>query len=451
MRYPRMGSDLGWRVQAGIPPRAQGGPDEAGQVFLVAMGRAGPCAVPYGPDRLHRLHVMVVSPGETAELDAPLRLLTTLREAASLRSPEDAAPSLRVRPVWGEILRGASGRFYERIGDRIVPLHELAAGPRGEVLELSPGPEHGPRLQVVRPPPDAGEAPDTVEVEAEAVSTTAEPPSPAPPPRPTRAGQAAPPVPAAGQGKRCLVRWGDFRDMLAGQVAHPERIRDSHRLACCARIYRVRRPQRLDELAQVILGEPGPAGRLRVLDGGVAAQLGLAGLLGEEPARRDGGGRGTGWAQPGDLVFRLQLEVDPTAEVAAEDPGPGSADAPPSPPPPSPAPRTSIPRPFLGPLEFVRSREEALYLLSEEPGLVRGWLGRLWTRLTGRRELRRWRAMLQGRAVDEQLWRVRPPAARLRDRAVRDWARRALGAGGYDVERMLPEWEIYWTRKTPPR
>lgn len=448
MRYPRMGADLGWRLQASVPPRAQGGTDEAGQVFLVAMGRAGPCAVPYGPDRLHRLHVMVVSPGETAELDAPLRLLTTLREAASVRPPEDEAPALHARPVWGEILRGATGRFYERVGSRIVPLHELVAGPHGEILELAPGPERGPRLQVVRPATEGGEAPDTVDVEAEAVSTEAEPPSPPPPSRSAAAGPAAP---AAGQGKRCLVRWGDFRDMLAGQVAHPERIRDSHRLACCARIYRVRRPQRLDELAEAILGAPGPAGRLRVLEGGVAAQLGLAGLLGAEHPRRDGGARAAGWAQPGDLVFRLQLEVDPTAETAAADPDPASVDAAPPPPAPPPAQRTSIPRPFLGPLEFARSREEALYLLSEEPGAVRGWLGRLWTLLTGRRELRRWRAMLQGRTADEQLWRVRPPTARLRDRAVRDWARRVLLAGGYDVERMLPEWEIYWMRKVPPR
>jgi hypothetical protein len=64
-----------------------------------------------------------------------------------------------------------------------------------------------------------------------------------------------------------------------------------------------------------------------------------------------------------------------------------------------------------------------------------------------RNEYHRWRALLEGKDADEQLWGVRPPSGRLADAAVRGWASRTLSLAGYDAGRMLREWELYWRRK----
>ena len=376
------------------------------RVFLVSLQRRG--TLGEGGPPLQHVHVMVVRSGETAQLDVPVSLMTVLPRAhpARLRDCGGAEAGPFPYAVRGDIFWSDGERFFEKVGPRMVPLRALATGPRGEILAF-----RDPRVPAAAPGP-------VIEMDRE--------------PDPTGAQ-----TPAAAR-TRCLVRWGDFQHMLRGQIAEPDRLRDSHRLPCCVRVYEATRPQSLPALAGAILGEGSGLERVQLLDPDAAARLGLAGLL--RGRLRQGGQRPPGVVLPGDLVFRLHLESDPTASSMPA-PSPSKAIAP--------APkRTSVPESYLKPWELVRSREEALYQMALEAS--RGPLRRLFARLRrwpgSRRDALRWRALLEGKTPDEQLWAVRPPCAPI-DPEVRSWAERMLDQAGYDPRSMLREWEIYWRRK----
>ncbi len=449
------------------------GPAASGRVLLVALQGAPmrPPAARFGAPPLRPLHVMVVAPGDPAELEAPVSLVSVLPPAPTLRlrSRRDMANGPVPRPVRGELLWSEGGGLYEQVGEEVVPLRAVAAGPRGEILALSPHPKPRTAAPDLEPQEsDEDGAPEPLEERAPEdgadVAASA---------APARAPSVEP-----GFAPRCLVRWGDFDAMLREQVEHPERLRASHRLACRARVYEVRRPQRLDALAATILGPGANAARLRVLDEPAAARLGLAGLLRPRRALPPGVERAPGVALPRDLVFHLELESDPTADVAPPEPpqpqvaSPGAAAtaapavAPVSvampatavapvaaaPGPLAPAPRkTSIPDAYPAALVASRSREEVLYQLalkaSSRRGLgaffaaVRRWFG-------ARREHQRWHALLAGRTPDDQLWAVRPPRGFIGHPALRAWANTLLQAAGYDAT-MLGEWEIYWRQREP--
>lgn len=377
------------------------------RVFLVSLQRRGPPTT--GGLPLQHVHVMVVRSGETAHLDVPVSLVTVLPQAhpAQLRDSGGAEASPFPYAVRGDIFWSEGERFFEKVGPRIVPLRALATGPRGEILAF-----RDPRAP-------AAVAGPVVEMERE----------PDPP------GAQAPPAART----RCLVRWGDFQHMLRGQIAEPERLRESHRLPCCVRVYEATRPQSLPALASAILGEGSGLERVQLLDTDAAARLGLAGLL--RGRMRQGGQRPPGVALPGDLVFRLQVESDPTASSS---PAPSRSETVPTPPK-----RTSVPEKYLKPWELVRSREEALYEMALEAASS-GPLRRLFARLRrwvgGGRDERRWRALLEGKNPDEQLWAVRPPCAPAGPE-VQSWAKGMLDQAGYESRTMLREWEIYWRRK----
>lgn len=391
--------------EPGVTGWAAADPADLDRVFLVSLQRRGP--LPEGGAPLQHVHVMVVRSGETAQLDVPVSLVTVLPRAhpAQLREGGGAEAGPFPYAIRGDIFWSDGERFFEKVGPRVVPLRALATGPRGEILAF-----RDPRSPVAAGGP-------VVEMERE----------PDPP------GTQAPPAARA----RCLVRWGDFQHMLRGQIAEPERLRDSHRLPCCVRAYEATRPQSLPALAAAILGEGAGLERVQILDADAAARLGLAGLL--RGRMRQSGQRPPGVVLPGDLVFRLQVESDPTAS---------SIPAPPPPAIPPPPKRTSVPESYLKPWELVRSREEALYEMALEAsrGPLRRLFARLRRRLGGGGDARRWRALLEGKTADEQLWSVRPPWPPL-DPEVRSWAERMLDQAGYDPRTMLREWDIYWRRK----
>jgi len=390
-------------------------------VFLVSLERSPALPV---PDRapFRQLHVMVVRSGETAHLDVPVALMTVLPRAPSPQLTE-AEAGLFPSTLRGDILWSDGERFYEKIGRRIMPLRALAAGPRGEVFAF-----RTPRTRPIRSgmPPRGSEA--VVELERDQAA----------PGGATRARTAATPVART----RCLVRWGDFQAMLSGQIAAPDRLRDSHRLPCCVHVYEVRRPQALTSLAAAILGESTGLDRVRVLDEEAASGLGLAGLLRGRAAPAHA--RRSGVLLEGQLVFRLEIERDPTAEAAspaaAATPRAAPVEAPPQG-------KKSIPESYSRPWDFLLSREEAEYdlaLQSTGTGSIRSLLRR-W--LKGDRDARRWRALLAGKTPDEQLWAVRPPRGGLGESELRKWAEQMLQQAGYDAGAMLREWEIYWRRK----
>jgi hypothetical protein len=227
-------------------------------------------------------------------------------------------------------------------------------------------------------------------------------------------------------------------------------------------VYQVTEAQRLETLAAAVLGDAARATQLQPWTNEAATALGLNARLRARPQPRYLH-REPGVLLPGDRVFRLQLEGDPTvdgeshehktqpqayseaAEAAGWSTGTGNnpaganAEA-----------RRSIPERYLKPWELKLSREEAAYDLRFEAangGLFKAFFRRLKNCCGGRNDLRRWQAFLWGKSPDEQLWGVRPPEGRLSDPTIRDWVQKTLEVAGYNSASMLPEWEIFWRRK----
>jgi len=286
-------------------------------------------------------------------------------------------------------------------------------------------------------------------------------------------------------GLRCLlprpgvkraVCFGEFKTQLGAQLAHPERLRDTHRLPCCVQLYRVTLTQPRADVARRLFGASASAADLLMFTPDVARclQLPPPRQSHTEEARQD-----SSWLTAGQEIVELRVIHDHTQhaernedvqvprEQAARQPAIRSAstEVPPQTsnehkPPPTmiprvepaptvPAVRTAIPPRYLPSPDFKLTREEALFDMTVAAS-ARGpleVLRRIARAFTRRGELERWRALLDGRERDEQLWQVRPPHVALRDRRSRDWVRRALTLGGYDTEHMSREWELFWRRQ----
>ncbi len=438
------------------------------RVFIVAIHGDQFAPPIQGTGPLQRVHVMMVNPGETIEFDSPLSVLGALPEV-----PRRIAPAYRVggelprhaTAVRGELLRDEQGRFYERVGEQLHVLHQLASGHHGEILDLQPSVSRWAQAKRSIPWPTTLEVEETPFREVPSLNDAARPRGPDLR-RNSSSNSAAPSAQSAYRnlfpepGQWRLVRWGDFKEILSPQLAHAERLRDSHRLPCCLQIYEVNRAQTLESLAADLLGHDSKADQLLPLTDMTAAKLGVTDLIRTIPQTPRYSRREPGLLLPGDFVFHLRLESDPTKDVPAEvnvqhprnsdmgktsgletvSPDPRVASAPQW--------KTSIPARYLKPWEFKLSREEALYEMNiEEAGLLRSLFRRLRSFFLGRNEFRRWQVMLWGKAPEEQLWQVRPARGGISQSALRDWARKTLEGAGYDPRNMLLEWEIFWRRK----
>jgi hypothetical protein len=426
------------------------GPDasERGRVFLVAI--QGEQAPPDDRGAFDRVHVMVIQPGEMADFSYPLSVLRALPEMPALTRralPACNVPPARPRPVNGEILRNQEGQFYERRGQQLFPLRNLASGPCGEVIEFGPA-----SFAVDSHTSGIVESGFTELIEG--IYETGDKSQKSRPHliRPSqRTGSNAGVCRKlfADPGQLRLVSFGDFRAQLAPQLRNPDRLRDAHRLPCYVQVFEISRPQRADILSSLV-GDVGQANQLRLFDEAAANKLGLADL--PQPRMRHLQ-REPGWLLPGDRVCRLQLVRDPTFETGSEE-----SDAPlnavkaqPAQPPGAESSecglKKAIPERYLKPWEFQRTREEVLYDINMDE---RGWLRSAYSALrawTKKKELRRWRSLLAGKAADDQLWTVRPPSWGLTHPPVREWARSTLALAGYDADAMVTEWEVFWRRK----
>jgi hypothetical protein len=350
--------------------------------------------------------------------------LPLLRAAAAMAAP--SAPGPRPRRLRGELLCDEAGRLYEKIGSYVRPIHQLVAGPRGEVLDLAPPSQarSGNAADVIDVPDADVSAPSTSDNDEPSVAAYREL------------------TPRSAQPR--IVRFGEFKTMLGPQLLHPERLRDAHRLSCQVRVFEAARKQRLDAFAADVLG--GASTQLLQLTPALAARLDIGELI----SARAHHVREPGWILPGERVVLLAVLHDPTAMAVASPPpaGPvGAADRV-TPPADAPRPRATIPERFLAPWQFAFSRDEAIYDLDQRSSRPwRSLIERLVTAPLAGREHRKWQALLAGRGVDDQLWAVRPPRGWLTSGEVRAWARRTLESGGYDASAMLREWEIYWQRK----
>jgi hypothetical protein len=377
--------------------------------------------------------------------------------------PNHPASQVYQRAVRGEILSDESGRLFEKLGHQIRPLHQLASGPFGEVIDLVPSEQ--PRPPMIGPP----SAPRIVKSPEIAKSASR--------PEETAVGngnsQTSKFVPLqqsteqhdsvnhrklfADPGQWRVLWWGEFKEILAPQLAHPERLRDTYRLPCYVQVIETERTVSVAELAAICKSEKENHNRLFLLTDDIAEKLDL--VLPLRPAPPLNVRRQPNTLLPHERVFRLIVANDPTFDIAnqkkkVETPTPNretlSSEMPESKPASSlVAHKSAIPGQFIKEWEFKISREEASYDMNAKPtlgSLVLSFFRRM--RFVKRRnELHKWQTLLAGKDADEQLWAVRPPTGTLRDSVVRDWAAKTLELGGYDSRKMMIEWEILWRRK----
>lgn len=423
-------------------------------VFLVAIRRNFIAPVSHQNDLLQRMGIMLMTPDEAA-VYPPGRAVGPLPSMPAPQPPTLLTAGDRrffPRRVQGEILRDNNGRLYEKIGQSVRPIHKLVVGPKGEIVELAPSPRAGAISSTphVRPPmEDSDEArrEGWSEGDYEQKPTAECPPPPVSPQH--SAGRPRRPsfhvfFPNPGQWR--IVQWGDFKEMLAPQLAHPERLHDSDQIPCYVQAYETTAMQPLAALARAVLGESGTANELRPVSTAIATKLQLK--LPPAMRPRDAGPvpRKPGLLLPHERVFRLQVALDPTIDVDANKP---LQSAPEQTPTPVSGGKRTIPDHFLNPLEFKISRDEAIYEMNIAPRLKGSWFSfvkRIKHRVSDP-AFRKWKALLCGKDLEEQLWAVSPPKHGLTHPVIREWALQTLQMAGYDTSVMLAEWELFWRRK----
>lgn len=241
----------------------------------------------------------------------------------------------------------------------------------------------------------------------------------------------------ADPGQWRVLWWGEFKEILAPQLAHPERLRDTYRIPCYVQVLETEREVAISELASIYKSDVRSAS-LYFLTDGIARKLDLVLPLRAVPSQNSP--RPPNTLLPHERVFRLVIANDPTIDIANSKTKTSST---------LPSLKCAIPARFVKEWEFKISRDEALYDMNAKSTLS-SLIVKIGRRLrVGKRrnDFGKWQVLLTGKDTDEQLWAVRPPEGRLTDSLVRDWARKTLERGGYDANKMIVEWEIFWRRR----
>src|SRR5919197_3254037 len=256
--------------------------DAAPRRVYLALGSAesrAPAA--FGGRVLQHVRIIVMVPGGANERLRSERLIGPLPCLPAPRQRAEQAPDgseVMPRPVRGEILRDDYGRFYERIGMRIRPIAELAASVEGRPLAV----ETRGRI-----------------IEGEATK-----------PQSTTRMLFAPP------GLWRVVAFGEFRAMLAPQIAHPERLRESHQVPCYLQVYEALADIPLQGFVQAALGPSATPDSVHPWSHAAAARLQIS-LPPAAHERREETSHAAGMARAGSRFFRLHVASDPTADEPA--------------------------------------------------------------------------------------------------------------------------------------
>jgi hypothetical protein len=385
------------------------------ELMLLAIERALAPPVVHRRNTFQPMRIVVVNPTmfSNTRVQAP-RVLPAAKNVTQFQH----------RTVRGEILSDDAGRLYEKLGHQIRPIHQLASGQSGEVIDLVPGAARTPKTETKTKEVDGDKS---VEVAAVPQTTSAQ----------TSASHRKL---FTDPGQWRVVWWGEFKEILSRQLAHPERLRDTYRLPCYVQILETERTVAINELAAVCKSEKEQRAGLYLLTDEIAGKLDL--VLPLRPAPQLQGRREPNTLAAHERVFRLLAANDPTIDVQTLLQKNRAT--------PAPEPlKDSIPGSFVKEWDLKLTREEALYDMNTKPtigSLISKFCRRLFL-FTRRRELRKWQALLVGRSIDEQLWAVRPPAGFITDSLVREWAMQTLQRGGYDTRQMVFEWEIFWRRR----
>lgn len=485
-----------------IPPAAARQPHgDLPHELVLALQHALLPPILFGQNRLERMRVIVIQPGHmtTQEMPADMRVRGSghANSHANGHSPQvlppvaaitrqTGMPPLSQRAVQGEILSDEAGKLYEKIGRQIRPLHQLVSGPYGEVIDVLPsvntpssktvGETFTPPPDAVEPPPLQRETPRRHLYRSKKTNRIEEASGLKAPVNNSNVSQTSAARSSRTENTTCrkllpdpgqwrVVYWGEFKELLASQLAHPERLRDSYRMPCYVQVFETLIPQRIETFRATIARQEKISSPLFPLTDETAARLELTNLL--TPPRRTQPAptqpaREHELLSPHARFFCLLVVNDPTVDVAvvrgakstpagktaatAQENGAVKKENEKS----ASELKKEIPERFMQTWNFVLSREEALYDLNQQNSLGQR-LSRLYLRWRWsfkRRELRKWQVLLSGKDGDEQLWSIHPPQKKAYGiPEIRRWAQHTLASAGYDAEAMLPEWETYWRRK----
>ena len=430
---------------------------ELNHLLMLAIERALAPPIVHRRSTFQPMRVVIVDRELVSRVDssgepgAMTRVLpNAVRHAAQISS--HVGYPLQQRAVRGEILSDEGGRLYEKLGRHIRPLHQLASGQFGEVIDLVPVQASHPtasRTSQAQPV----ESPETSK--SEGANDETEPSQFVPITESTKqASKVSHRKLFADPGQWRVLSWGDFKEILSPQLAHPERLRDTYRLPCYVQVLETERAVPISELAGVYKSASGRPASLYFLTEEIAAKLDLVLPLRAAPPQNVQRPPNTLLAH--ERVFRLIVANDPTTDIAnnrstpvselktqvnGEVKGSGAVS--------EKTLKETIPSRFVKEWEFKISRDEALYDMNVPPSVGESFMRLCRSLRLGkqRSEFSKWQALLTGKDIDEQLWAIRPPIGTLRDSIVRGWAAKTLELGGYDSRKMMIEWEILWRRK----
>ena len=430
-------------------------------LLVLAIERALSPPIMHRRSRLQPMRVIVVEPGfgsardgiDQAGFDLPRILLQAVTQAGMSRF---AKSRFEQRTVRGEILSDENGQLYEKLGSHVRLIQQLASSPYGDVIELVPTRQR--HLRMIAPVAESKfveshEPGKTADARKESVITADRPrfvPFGHSQDKPSTLGHRKL-FPDPGQWR--VVRWSDFKEILSQQLANPHRLSEQYRLPCYVQVIETDRVLSVDELARTYASENERNKKLYHLTDEIAGKLDLISMLPQRPLQQLDIDRPPNTLLPHDRLFSLLVANDPTVDVASPIKTAATATAS--------APVTSeslskaisakdsIPANFLKEWEFKISRAEASYDMKAKPSLgsaIRNMFRRLRV-FKLRREVRKWQVLMSGKNADEQLWAVRPPTEMPGPAFVREWAVKTLELAGYDSQKMIFEWEIFWRRK----
>jgi hypothetical protein len=437
---------------------ADSGAVDLNHLLMLAIERALAPPIVHRRSTLQPMRVVIVDRELVSRVDsnseagAMPRVLPNALQHATQISNHIGYP-LQQRAVRGEILSDERGRLFEKLGRQIRPLQQLASGPFGEVIELVPA-EPSSRHASASTPQLVESSPEQQKNEVSGTDATTS--KFVPLQEATKISTVSHRKLFADPGQWRVLSWGEFKEILSFQLDHPERLRDTYRLPCYVQVLETERAVSISELAAVYKSESGRPARLYFLTDEIAAKLDLVLPLRAAPPQN--GRRPPNTLLAHERVFRLIVANDPTIDIAnnrsnlpvsaskrevnAEVKGSKSAAS-------KTTLKDTIPSRFVREWEFKISRDEALYDMNVPSTLGKSIL-KICRRLRvgkHRSEFSKWQVLLAGKDIDEQLWAVRPPKDRLTDLAVREWTRKTLELGGYEPQKMINEWEIFWRRR----
>lgn len=468
-----MRNDFDSTTPSFLPPRLRSKPRH-GKFSFIAVQEEVQAPLPYGVAGARRMKVVRIEQetGAPSTFALPPEWRSPAarkprRELLSARSPHESEAerrekNIRLRAV-GKIMRDEAGNFYEQQGQQLRPLGELVLDEAGKIFEIC---SVGKAQHDISAPEqnDAQATQIASEETANGKTKSAEtPPShhpdgrldPAAPPF-EKTNAPSPPVYQklfTDPGIRLQLAFGRIKREIAGQLQYPERLQENDVVECYVQFYEAHQPLPVAQIAAAEWGNAALQAQLHFLTKDKAQLLGVPQLykVSPQPFVTEATAR---QLYPLQRVYQLRPIFDPTL-LAQLKTSATMIETPQEL-------KREIPAIFLNSAQFKYSREEVLYDMRSTFGTLPPECGelkrRLWVYplrllkilfvvLTTKNQMRKWRAMLAGKNLDEQLWTVTPPRGFSYHPSARHWAAIALDQAGYDSVSILLEWEIFWRRK----